>query len=115
MFYGCDSYGDYRPGGKVSDYSLAEPIKSRSLNFYVQDLPMILAEATMHNALVFKLPVGLPYGVRVRVWSQWFPDTAFLGEMVSYSIYDESGAAVEVMAAYADFDVNTVPWLDIIA
>lgn len=110
-----NSYDDYRPGGKISDYRLDYVMKAKGINFYIQDVPMILAEATMHNNLIFALPVGLPYGVRTRVWSTFFPDTPFIGEMVSYSIYDDTGAAVEVIVPYADFDMSTVPWDDVIA
>lgn len=110
MFYGIDT-----TMGMMTDYRLDAPMKQKSINFYVQDIPMILSEATKHNNLIFALPKGFPYGVRTRVWSQFFPDTAFLGEMVSYSVYDESGAAVEVMVPYASFDMKTVPWDDIIA
>lgn len=114
MFYGYD--GDVcRPGGQISDYRLDCPMKAKSINFYVQDVPLILSEATMHINLVQQLPRGLPYGVRTRVWSTFYPDTAFLGEMVSYNILDESGASVEVMFPYASFNMADVPWEDIIA
>ena len=113
MFYGFDC--DHRQGGMISDYRLDDVLKAKSINFYVQDVPLILSEATMQNNLVFALPKGLPYGVRTRVWSQFFPDTQFLGEMVSYSTYNELGQAVEHMIPYADFNMVAVPWDEIIA
>lgn len=114
MFYGYD--GDVcRPGGQISDYRLDCPMKAKSINFYVQDVPLVLDEATKFNTLTMSLPKGLPYGVRTRVWGKFFPDTAFLGEMVSYNVLDESGASVEVMFPYASFDMKAVPWEDIIA
>ncbi|QNO00636.1 hypothetical protein QGX17_gp011 [Pseudomonas phage phiPsa381] len=114
MFYGYD--GDVcRPGGQISDYRLDTVIKAKSINFYVPDVPLILDEAIKQNALIMALPKGFPYGVRTRVWSDFFPNTAFLGEMVSYSIYNETGGAVEVMIPYADFVMASVPWDDIIA
>lgn len=114
MFYGYD--GDTcRSGGKISDYRLDEPMKAKSINFYVQDVPLILAEAAMQTTLIFALPKGLPYGVRTRVWSQYFPDTQFFGEMVSYSTLNELGQAVEHMIPYADFNMKAVPWDEIIA
>lgn len=114
MFYGFD-YGDYRSMGQISDYRLDDVLKAKSINFYVQDVPMILSEASMHNNLIFALPKGLPYGVRVKVWSQHFPDTAFLGEMVSYLTPNDLGQSVETMIPYAEFDMKTVPWDSIIA
>lgn len=112
MFY---TAGFYRPIGQISDYSYCPVMKAKSINFYVKDVPMILAEAIKHNALMLSLPVGFPYGVRTRVWSQFFPETQFLGEMVSYSIYNELGEAVEVMVPYDDFDMKAVPWDDLVA
>lgn len=113
MFYGFDC--DYRPGGMISDYRLDDVMKAKSINFYVQDVPMVLAEASMHNNLIFALPVGLPYGVRTRVWSEFYPDVQFLGEMVGYSTYNDLGQAVEHMIPYADFNMKAVPWDDIVA
>lgn len=114
MFYGYDS-DVCRPGGMISDYRLDDVMKAKSINFYVQDLPMILAESVMHNTILFKLPIGLPYGVRTRIWSQFFPDVPFDGEVVSYSTYNDLGEAVEHMVPYADFNMSAVPWDDIIA
>ena len=108
-------YDVYRPIGQISDYSYCPVMKAKSINFYVKDVPLILEEAVKLNELTLKLPVGLPYGVRTRVWSQFFPDTVFLGEFVSYGVWNELGEAVEVMIPYADFDMKTVPWEDIIA
>lgn len=104
-----------RPIGQISDYSYCPVMKAKSINFYVKDVPLVLAEAVQYNSLIFALPVGLPYGVRTRVWSEFFPTVQFLGEMVSYSVYDETGGAVEVMIPFAEFDMRTVPWDDIIA
>lgn len=112
MFYTNDVY---RPIGQISDYSYCPVMKARSINFYVKDVPMILSEASMYNDLVLSLPVGLPYGVRTRVWSQFFPDVQFLGELVGYSIYNDLGEAVEILVPFAQFDMKTVPWDDIIA
>lgn len=114
MFYTPDC-NPFRTVGQISDYSYCPVMKAKSINFYVKDVPMILAEASMHNTLMLSLPVGLPYGVRTRVWSQFFPDTQFLGEMVGYSIYNELGEAVEVLVPYAQFNMKAVPWDDIIA
>lgn len=114
MFYGYDPTA-YRSGGMISDYRLDDVMKAKSINFYVKDVPMVLAEATMHNNLVFALPKGLPYGVRTRVWSEFYPDVQFLGEMVGYSLYNELGQAVEHLIPYADFNMKAVPWDDIIA
>ncbi|WYN05133.1 hypothetical protein ISREJYDI_CDS0172 [Pseudomonas phage UNO-G1W1] len=114
MFYGYD--GDVcRPGGMISDYRLDCPMKAKSINFYVQDVPLVLDEATKFNTLTMKLPRGLPYGVRTRVWSNFYPDVAFLGEMVSYTTLNELGQSVETMIPYAEFDMSTVPWEDIVA
>jgi hypothetical protein len=74
-----------------------------------------LAEAVMHNDLIFALPVGFPYGVRTRVWKEYYPDAPFDGEMVSYVVYNDLGQAVEELIPYASFDMKTVPWDDIIA
>lgn len=112
MFYTQDVY---RPIGQISDYSYCPTMKAKSINFYIADVPMILSEAVKYNELVLSLPVGLPYGVRTRIWSVFFPDTPFMGEMVSYNEYDELGQAVEVMFPFASFDMKTVPWDDIIA
>lgn len=110
-------FNDYcqRPGGQISDYNLDLVIKAKSINFYVKAVPMILSEEIMFNTLTHKLPVGVPYGVRHRVWSEWFPEVPFFGEMVSYSTYNELGEAVETMVPYELFDVNTVPWDEVIA
>lgn len=112
MFGSCDVT---RPLGQISDYSYYPVMKAKSINFYVKDVPLILYESVKLNKLLLSLPVGLPYGVRTRVWDQFFPDTAFLGEFVSYGVYNELGEAVEVMVPYASFDMKTVPWDDIIA
>ena len=112
MFFTPDFY---RPAGRIADYSYCPVMKAKSINFYVTDVPMILDEAVMHNTLILSLPVGLPYGIRTRVWSQFFPDTPFAGEVVSYSTYSDLGEAVEHMVPYADFNMATVPWDDIIA
>lgn len=111
MFYTHDCY---RPGGKVSDYSLAEPLKNKSIDFYVEDVPMILAEAMLHNSLFQKLPVGLPYGIRVRVWSKFY-DTPFDGIKVAYNTYSDLGESVTNMFPADTFDMTTVPWADVIA
>lgn len=110
MFYGIDT-----TMGMVADYNLDIPVKQKSINFYVQDVPMILAEAAMHNELIFALPVAMPYGVRTRVWSHFYPDAPFTGEMVSYVVYNDLGQAVETLIPYDTFDMKTVPWDDIIA
>lgn len=112
MFY-CNY--DNRPTGQISDYRLDCPMKQKAINFYVQDVPLVTDEAAMLRTLHAALPKGLPYGIRTRVWSTFFPDTAFLGEMVSYVELDESGASVEVMFPYASFVMANVPWEDIIA
>lgn len=114
MYYGYD--GDVcRPGGKISDYRLDDVMKAKSINFYVTDVPLILDEAIKQNALIMALPKGLPYGVRTRVWSNFYPDVAFLGEMVSYTTINELGQSVETMIPYADFVMADVPWEDIVA
>ncbi|UAV89613.1 hypothetical protein [Pseudomonas phage COT4] len=112
MFYTPDVY---RPIGQIADYSYCPVMKAKSINFYVQDVPMILSEASKYNTLLLSIPMGLPYGIRTRVWSEWFPDTPFLGEMVSYGIYNELGGADEVMFPYDAFHMSDVPWDDIIA
>lgn len=114
MFYTPDCT-PYRPIGQISDYSYCPVMKAKSINFYVQDVPLILSEASKYNELVLSLPVGLPYGVRTRVWREFFPDTPFLGEMVSYNVYNELGGADEVMFPYDAFRMSDVPWEDIIA
>lgn len=114
MFYGYDG-PSCRPIGQISDYRLDDVMKAKSINFYVQDVPLVLAEASMFNTLTFALPRGLPYGVRTRVWSNWFPDTQWTGEMVGYSTYNDLGEAVEHLIPYAEFNMVAVPWDDIIA
>lgn len=109
-------YGNqYRRIGQISDYSYCPVMKAKSINFYVKDVPLILSEASKLQTLLGKLPVGLPHGVRTRVWSEFYPDTQFLGEFVSYSIYNELGEAVEVMFKYDDFVMADVPWDDLVA
>lgn len=112
MFYGYDGP---RAGGVISDYRLDDVLKAKSINFYVTDVPLILDEAIKQSNLIAALPKGLPYGVRTRVWSAFYPDTAFLGEMVSYSTYNDLGQSVEHMIPYADFNMAAVPWDEIIA
>lgn len=113
MFYtDCQAQ---RPIGQISDYSYCPVMKAKSINFYVQDVPMILSEAVKYNELVLSLPVGLPYGVRTRVWNTFFPEIPFTGEVISYSVYNELGEAVELFFDFAAFDMKTVPWEDIIA
>lgn len=105
----------YRPIGQISDYSYCPVMKAKSINFYVQDVPLVLAEQVMRNKLLMGIPQGLPYGVRTRVWSTLFPDAPFTGEMVSYAVLDETGGSVETLIPYAEFDISTVVWEDIIA
>ena len=114
MFYTPDCT-PYRPIGQVSDYSYCPVMKAKSINFYVQDVPLILSEASKLNTLLLSIPMGVPYGVRTRVWSQWFPDFPFPGETVSYSTYNDLGEAVETFFAYDVFNMTLVPWEDIIA
>jgi hypothetical protein len=112
MYYGYDGYA---PGGSISDYNLDNPIKAKSINFYVQDVPLLADEAAKQVALLLALPQGVPYGVRTRKWSEWYPDAPFDGEIVSYSTYNDLGQAVEHMIPYDDFNMVAVPWEDIIA
>jgi hypothetical protein len=110
MFYDC-----YRNDGMISDYRLDCVMKAKSINFYVKDVPMVLEEAVKHNTLLFTLPLGLPYGVRTRVWSQFYPDVQFFGEMVGYTTIGELGESVEHLIPYEDFNMKAVPWDEIIA
>lgn len=112
MFYGYDGP---TVGGSITDYNLACPLKAKSVNFYVEDVPLVDFEAEMLRALMKALPVGVPYGVRTRKWSDWYPDTPFLGEMVSYTTYNDLGQAVEHMIPYADFNMVAVPWDDLVS
>lgn len=112
MFYTPDIY---RPIGQVSDYSYCPIMKAKSINFYVADVPMILSEAVKYNELILSLPVGVPYGVRTRVWDIFFPEIPYTGEVVSYSVYNELGEAVELFFDFDSFDMALVPWEDIIA
>jgi hypothetical protein len=104
MFYGYDAL----------DYNTDCLVKPKSINFYVVDVPLLSAEASKQGQLILALPVGVPYGVRTRKWSDWYPDTPFLGEMVSYTTMNDLGQAVETMIPYAEFDMKTVPWDDMI-
>ncbi|UAV89882.1 hypothetical protein REC_12 [Pseudomonas phage REC] len=112
MFYTPDVY---RPIGQIADYSYCPVMKAKSINFYVQDVPLILSEASKYNTLLLSIPMGLPYGIRTRVWSEWFPEIPFTGEVISYSTYNDLGEAVETFFDYAAFDMALVPWEDIIA
>lgn len=112
MFYTPDVY---RPLGQISDYSYCPVMKAKSINFYVADVPLILPEAIMYNELVLSLPVGLPYGVRARVWNTFFPEIIFPGEVISYSVYNDLGEAVELFFDFDAFDMSLVPWDEIIA
>lgn len=111
MFYGCDVT---RPTGQISDYRLDCPMKAKSIDFYVQDVPLVTDEAAMLQTLWAALPKGLPYGIRTRVWKTFFPQTAFMGEMVAYTTIDERGEATVTFFAYDDFVMADVPWEDII-
>lgn len=111
MFY-CN---DNRPVGQIADYRLDCPMKQKAINFYVQDVPLVADEAAKLQTLYAALPKGLPYGIRTRVWKTFFPDTLFLGEFISYNIWDDLGQAVEVMTPYNSFIMANVPWEDIIA
>lgn len=108
-------YGTCRQVGQISDYSYCPVMKAKSINFYVKDVPLILDEAIKYNELVLSLPVGLPYGVRTRIWSVFFPEIPYTGEVVSYSVYNDLGEAVELFFDFASFDMKTAPWDDIIA
>jgi hypothetical protein len=108
MYYGYD-------GGSPLDYNLDSVIKAKSINFYVQDVPLLSSEASKQGQLILALPVGVPYGVRTRKWSDFYPDVEFLGEMVSYYVYNELGQVVEQMFRYDSFNMALVPWDEIIA
>ncbi|UAV84678.1 hypothetical protein PHB09_183 [Pseudomonas phage PHB09] len=111
-------FNDYypcRPLGQVSDYSYCPIMKAKSINFYVADIPMILSEAVKYNKLILSLPVGVPYGVRTRVWDIFFPEIPYTGEVVSYNVYNELGEAEEIFFDFDSFDMALVPWEDIIA
>lgn len=110
-------FNDYscRPLGVVADYSLVFPMKQKCINFYVVALPMILSEEIELDSIMTKIPVGVPYGIRTRVWGVWFPEVPYTEPMVSYSVYNELGQAVEVMFTLEEFDITAVPWEDIIA
>ncbi|AMR57264.1 hypothetical protein vB_PsyM_KIL3b_0012 [Pseudomonas phage vB_PsyM_KIL3b] len=110
-------FNDYpcRPGGMVADYSLAFPMKQKCINFYVVALPMVLSEELAFNQILSNIPVGVPYGIRTRIWSVWFPEFMYSESMVSYSVYNELGESVEMMFTLAEFDINTVPWEEVVA
>jgi hypothetical protein len=90
-------------------------MKQKSIDFYVQDVPLMADEAQKLRTLTAALPKGLPYGVRTRVWSTFFPHVAFMGEMVAYTTIDEQGQSTVTFFAYDDFVMADVPWEDIIA
>lgn len=99
---------------KNADYAM-HPVKQKSINFYAESQPLSAPDFIRFEALYNSLPLGMQRGIRIRTWSQWYPDVAFLGVMVGYDIYNEQGEKLEVLAEYLDFDMSTVPWEDIIA
>lgn len=104
-----------RPKGQISDYRLDDILKVKSLNFYVRDLPLVSEESAMFQDLYAKLPKGLPYGVRTRVWKDFYPDVQFFGEMVGYTAVNEAGQAVETLVLFENFVMADVPWEEIVA
>lgn len=112
MFYGNDCY---RAGGMIADYRLDCPMKQKSIDFYVQDVPLVYDEAAMLQTLYAALPKGLPYGIRVRKWSDFYPDAPWVGELVGYTTVNDLGEAVVTFFAYDNFVMADTPWEDIVA
>lgn len=100
--------------GKIADYSL-NPVKQKSINLYVESQPLGALDLAMFKELEKSLPKGMQRGIRIRTWNQWYPDVEFLGVMVGYDLYNDQGEKLEVLATYLAFDVNSVPWEDIIS
>jgi hypothetical protein len=112
--YEINSYESRQNQGKNADYSL-NPVKQKCVNFYVESQPISVDDLVKYSELMDNLPVGMQYGVRIRTWSQWHPDVQYTDVMVGYSLYGESGEVEEVLDTYSEFDVNSVPWLDLIS
>lgn len=100
--------------GKNADYSL-NPVKQKSVNFYVESQPMSTIDKGLFKELYKALPLGMQRGIRIRTWDQWYPTVGFPGIMVGYNIYNEQGESIEVLATYLMFNMDAVPWEDVIA
>lgn len=106
----------------VPDYNVPDTVfnntysvRQKSVNLYVENIALTPTESGAYLDILSKLPQGYLYGVRVRVWRQWHGAQPYPGPTVTYSVYNDLGEAVEVSSLYDDFDMNTVPWDDVIA
>ena len=104
-----------RPKGQISDYRLDDILKAKSLNFYVSGLPLTSEQSSMFQELYAKLPKGLPYGIRTRIWEDFYHDLPFFGEMVGYTTVNEAGQAVESLILFENFVMADVPWDEIVS
>lgn len=110
------SYFEPKFGGVIADYRLDCPMKQKSINFYVEGVPLSEDEDAAFQQLTILLPRGLPYGIRIRVWQDFFRDIVMPSEiMVGYSVTDELGGSVEIVQPLETFVMADVPWADIIA
>lgn len=87
---------------------------TKGLNVYVQNMPLTLNEHMDVDDVYAMLPLGSDYVTRVRVAAIFYPSAAFTETMVGYETINDQGQRVETLAPLSTFDVNSVPWDDVI-
>lgn len=107
-------YDDKQCLGKNADYALL-PAKQKCIDLYVESQPLETVDLALYTNLLLQIPVGMQYGIRIRTWKTWYPDVPFLGHLIGYSVYDEQGGAVEILAPANTFNMKQVPWEEVIA
>lgn len=79
------------------------------INLYVENNPQTDAERAAYADLVSQLPPPQQHGVRIRLWSAFYPEVPYPG--LTVGMRDVTVAASnEVLIPYEDFNMANVPW-----
>lgn len=87
---------------------------TKGLNIYVRHMPLTAGEHMDADIVFNMLPKGGYYVTRVRQASVFYPSAVFTETMVGYETINDLGQRVETLAPLSTFDVNSVPWDDVI-
>lgn len=81
------------------------------INYYSFGRIASTAELLEHKSLVNRLPPVYLYGIRMRPWSDWYPDTPFTETMVGLYVKSPDCLTVmEMLIPYSEFNMDNVPW-----
>ncbi|MNG86244.1 hypothetical protein D3C79_450220 [compost metagenome] len=91
-----------------------KPDPLKLLTLYTLDNKPDILEDGAFNWLVSQLPVGRPYGAIYTKWSNRYPDVPFFGTMIAWATVNGLGQRVETLRPIVDFDIQEVPWDDLV-